>query len=157
MAEPNESIAEQIAENIVTTLSQIRRNDGYWYDVDEHSVTREDKTVEQITDSEMPFYMVLMGDSDIETIIMPKKAEEELEIMIDGLVKEPDERNKETARERAIRDVKKKLQVDTTRATLAWHTKIEKVERFGSALGYDDFIAFRVTLRVFYRYVWTVP
>jgi len=157
MPEPNESIAEQIAQDVETTLRQIRRVDGYWHDIDEHQVSSEELTIEQLIDAEMPHLMIMLGDSSLETEIMPKKVTDDLEVMIDGIIKETDRSKQRLAQERLIRDVLKKIQTDTTRNALALWTKVVSVERFGSAIGYDDFMPFRITLEVTYRYVWTVP
>ena len=162
MAEPNESIAEKIVQNIVTTLSEIRRKDGYWFDITEDQVTRAFKTADEIAAAEMPFIKVIMGDGDAETVVMPRKDEEDLEIFIDLIVKNTDLSMLDKTRERAIRDVRKKLQVDTHRGSTsgirhAMFTKIRTVSRFEGAAGYPDHSAARIGITVKYRFLWSAP
>ena len=165
MPEPNEAKANQITDNIRDTLGKIRKPDGYWFDVNPNSVTLEDRTLEEIESGDLPYLQLLPINSDIETAHeMPHRDLETFELEIWGLVEQPDAALFDRDRERSIRDVRKKLQEDTHRGTLAgvgtplalW-TSIRTVERLGHYDAYPGLAAFLITIEVRFKYDWTQP
>lgn len=165
MPEPNEARANQVLDNLVLVLGQIRKADGYWYDVGANQVTTELKTPDEIAAADMPFLEVIPGDSNQETIELPNRDEETFEILIDGVVEQGDARLRDRDRERAIRDVKKKIQEDTHRGELegspgvplARWTAIRRVERWDGSGAYESLAVFRITIEVRFKYSWAQP
>lgn len=166
MSNPAESHEERIFDNVALVLGQIRRSDGYWYDVAPDSATRKERAIDQIVACVMPYYQVIDGDSRWQEsdTLMPRAPMHIVEVLIDGLIKETDPEKRPTAVNRAIRDVMRKLQEDTGRGLdpttgtkTALYTRVASIERFDAALGYEQYGAFRITLEVMYRYTWDNP
>lgn len=159
MANLEELTDEKIVANVEASLKLIRKSGGYWNDIDEDSVTREFRTPEQITSAEMPYLQVIDGDTRrvTEESFFPKKPLAMIEVIIDGLIRETDPLLRPVAVNRCVKDIMRCLYADPTRDGAALVTHIASVERFDAALGYDDLGAFRITVEVFYRYLWTNP
>ena len=160
--EPNEAKSNQVLDNILLVLGQIRAKDGYWFDVPANSVTTEDRTDDQIENGDFPYYEVTPSDSEIATgAEMPHRDLETFEVEILGFIEQRDPTKVHRDRERAIRDIRKKLQEDTHRGALegvgtplALWTAIRTIERLGNS---DRLVAFRITLEIRFKADWTQP
>lgn len=165
MPEPNEARANQILDNIELVLGQIRKQDGYWFDIGANQVSTERKSPDEISAADMPYLEMITGPSTQETIELPTRDEETMEVAIDGIIEQGDAKLRSRDRERCIRDVKKKLQEDTHRGELkgspgvplARWTAIRTIERADGDGAYASLSGFRMLIEIRFKYSWATP
>lgn len=154
---PPESKREQILENIVAAMREIRRENGFHVDIPWDSVTRSIKDLETILDQELPYLQITVPTETDDTILMPTKDEGDLEIWIEGAVKEFVDVPVATLQERAVRDVRKKLTEDKSRGGIAKYTRVIRVETDAGEHGFEGVRLFRVVALVKYKFDWSTP
>ena len=155
---PPESKREQILENIVAALRTIRRENGFHVDVPWDSVTRYPIfDAETLVDQEMPYLAVTIPSETVDTVYMPHKDEGDLEVVIEGIVKESVDVPVATLQERAVRDVRIKLQEDPSRGGIAKFTRVIRVDTDLGDKGYEGMRTFQVVALVKYKFVWASP
>lgn len=158
MAEPQESKRELIVLDIVETLKEISRDDGYWYDVDPDSVTRLPLPLDALDETAMPWFSVIGDAETAGTEFMPRKDRANFDVLIYGIVRASEPAMKETELERAVRDVRKIVMEDQTRSNAALWTHVVEIEPPEAGnIAFADYAFFRMRVRVCYDFVWSEP
>lgn len=154
---PPESKREQILENVVAAMRAIRRENSFHTDVPWDSVSRSITDLETILDQEMPYLQVTVPTETDDTIAMPTKDEGDLEVWIEGAVKEFRDVPVHTLQERAVQDVRRKLAEDKSLGGLAHYVHVIRVETDAGEHGFEGVRLFRVVALVKYRFTWSTP
>lgn len=154
---PEDSKRIQILENIQSELRDIRKENGFWFDVPRNSVVFELKTFNEIMEEELPFVQIFLPRETDDTVRMPHKDEGTLDILVDCFVNN-DGCEAWLAAERIIQDVRKKVQEDKSRGGVAkWTRIVDVIQENGADFGYEGWREVVLTVRVKYLFPWTEP